>query len=82
MVLRNPGPAARAQWTVTVTIGDGATVGSVAGAEVAQDGSVLTFTGDALPPDGSTTIRFDVRDPDPCTTPPSPAPPTAPLHHP
>ncbi|MFI5837478.1 SRPBCC domain-containing protein [Micromonospora sp. NPDC051300] len=65
VVLRNPGPGPRSGWTVTVTIGDGATVGSVAGAEVAQDGTVLTFTGDALPPDGSTTIRFDVRDPDP-----------------
>ncbi|MCZ7437813.1 SRPBCC domain-containing protein [Micromonospora sp. WMMC241] len=65
VVLRNPGPAPRPEWTVTVTIGDGATVGPVDGAEAAQDGSVLTFTGTALPANGSTTIRFDVRDPDP-----------------
>ncbi|MFG1674699.1 SRPBCC domain-containing protein [Micromonospora sp. NPDC049282] len=65
VVLRNPGPAPRPEWTVTVTIGDGATVGSVDGAEAAQDGSVVTFTGAELPPGGSTTIRFDVRDPDP-----------------
>lgn len=64
VVLRNPGATPRPEWTVTVTLGDGATVGSVQGAEVAQDGSVLTFTGAALPANGSTTIRFDVRDPD------------------
>ncbi|SCG41820.1 SRPBCC domain-containing protein [Micromonospora humi] len=65
VLLRNPGPTARPGWTVTVTIGDGATMSSVNGAEAAQDGSVLTFTGDALPANGSATIRFDVRDPDP-----------------
>ncbi|WP_405089254.1 SRPBCC domain-containing protein [Micromonospora sp. NBC_01392] len=65
VVLRNPGPAPRSEWTVTVTLGDGATVGSVNGAEAAQDGVVVTFTGPELPPAGSTTIRFDVRDPDP-----------------
>ncbi|MEU1844036.1 SRPBCC domain-containing protein [Micromonospora sediminicola] len=65
MVLANPGPTSRPEWTVTVTLGDGATVGSVSGAEAAQDGAVVTFTGTALPAGGSTTIRFDVRDPDP-----------------
>jgi hypothetical protein len=40
------------------------TVGSVNGAEATQDGTVVTFTGAAVPPGGSTTIRFDVRDPD------------------
>ncbi|MEV0002689.1 SRPBCC domain-containing protein [Micromonospora sp. NPDC050980] len=65
VVLRNAGPTPLSEWTVTLTIGDGATVGSVQGAEAAQSGSVVTFTGAALPPDGSTTIRFDVRDPDP-----------------
>ncbi|WBB76676.1 SRPBCC domain-containing protein [Micromonospora sp. WMMD1128] len=65
VVLRNPGQVPRPEWTVTVTIGDNATVGSVEGAEAAQDGTVVTFTGAELPPDGSVTIRFDIRDPDP-----------------
>ncbi|WP_262286055.1 SRPBCC domain-containing protein [Micromonospora sp. MA102] len=64
VVLRNPGPAARQDWTVTVTLGDDATVSSVNGAEAKQDGAVVTFTGAAVPAGGSTTIRFDVRDPD------------------
>ncbi|MET8837496.1 cellulose binding domain-containing protein, partial [Micromonospora sp. NPDC004540] len=64
VVLANPGSAARPGWAVTVTLGDGATVGSVNGAEAKQDGTVVTFTGTALPAGGSTTIRFDVRDPD------------------
>ncbi|MEU4793762.1 SRPBCC domain-containing protein [Micromonospora tulbaghiae] len=65
VVLRNPGPAQRPTWTVTVTLHDGATVGSVSGAEATQDGPVVTFTGSALPGGESATIRFDVRDPDP-----------------
>ncbi|WP_174537206.1 SRPBCC domain-containing protein [Micromonospora chalcea] len=65
VVLRNPGPSPRPGWTVTVTLHDGATVGSVSGAEATQNGAVVTFTGDALPAGGSTVIRFDVRDPDP-----------------
>ncbi|MFG2083744.1 SRPBCC domain-containing protein [Micromonospora tulbaghiae] len=65
VVLRNPGPAQRPAWTVTVTLHDGATVGSVSGAEATQDGPVVTFTGSALPGGESATIRFDVRDPDP-----------------
>ncbi|MFI6329746.1 SRPBCC domain-containing protein [Micromonospora chersina] len=64
VVLSNPGPAARSGWTVTVTLGDGATVGTVNGAEAKQDGAVVTFTGAAVPAGGSATIRFDVRDPD------------------
>ncbi|MET8911405.1 SRPBCC domain-containing protein [Micromonospora sp. NPDC004551] len=64
VLLSNPGPAARPDWAVTVTLGDDATVGSVNGAEVKQDGAVVTFTGAALPAGGSVTIRFDVRDPD------------------
>ncbi|WNM39484.1 SRPBCC domain-containing protein [Micromonospora halotolerans] len=64
VVLRNPGPAAKQDWTVTVTLGDDATVSSVNGAEAKQDGAVVTFTGAAVPAGGSTTIRFDVRDPD------------------
>ncbi|MFG1659635.1 SRPBCC domain-containing protein [Micromonospora chersina] len=64
VVLSNPGPAARSGWTVTVTLGDGATVGTVNGAEAKQDGAVVTFTGAAVPASGSATIRFDVRDPD------------------
>ncbi|MDO3685933.1 SRPBCC domain-containing protein [Micromonospora sp. C28ISP2-4] len=75
VVLRNPGPAPRPTWAVTVTLHDGATVGSVSGAEATQDGPVVTFTGAALPGGESATIRFDVRDPDPshnapaaCTT--------------
>ncbi|MBO4143823.1 SRPBCC domain-containing protein, partial [Micromonospora tulbaghiae] len=62
VVLRNPGPAQRPAWTVTVTLHDGATVGSVSGAEATQDGPVVTFTGSALPGGESATIRFDVRD--------------------
>lgn len=65
VVLRNPGPAPRPAWTVTVTLHDGATVGSVSGAEATQDGTVVTFTGSALSGGESATIRFDVRDPDP-----------------
>ncbi|WP_433495982.1 SRPBCC domain-containing protein [Micromonospora sp. CA-248089] len=65
VVLRNPGPAPRPGWTVTVTLHDGATVGSVSGAEATQNGTVVTFTGGALPGGQSATIRFDVRDPDP-----------------
>ncbi|MFF4890923.1 cellulose binding domain-containing protein [Micromonospora chersina] len=64
VVLSNSGSAARSGWTVTVTLGDGATVGSVNGAEAKQDGAVVTFTGAAVPAGGSATIRFDVRDPD------------------
>ncbi|GGR76364.1 hypothetical protein GCM10010169_20640 [Micromonospora fulviviridis] len=64
VVLSNPGSAARSGWTVTVTLGDGATVGTVNGAEAKQDGAVVTFTGTAVPAGGSATIRFDVRDPD------------------
>ncbi|MEU9828825.1 SRPBCC domain-containing protein [Micromonospora chersina] len=64
VVLSNPGPAARSGWTVTVTLGDDATVGTVNGAEAKQDGAVVTFTGAAVPAGGSATIRFDVRDPD------------------
>lgn len=64
VVLRNPGPAAKPDWTVTVTLGDDATVSNVNGAEAKQDGAVVTFTGAAVPAGGSTTIRFDVRDPD------------------
>nr|WP_204342799.1 SRPBCC domain-containing protein [Micromonospora terminaliae] len=64
VVVSNPGPAARPDWTVTVTLGDDATVGSVNGAEATQDGPVVTFTGAAVPAGGSATIRFDVRDPD------------------
>ncbi|TYB39890.1 ATPase [Micromonospora sp. AP08] len=64
VVLSNPGPAARSGWTVTVTLGDGATVGTVNGAQAKQDGAVVTFTGAAVPAGGSATIRFDVRDPD------------------
>ncbi|MET7968804.1 SRPBCC domain-containing protein [Micromonospora sp. NPDC005305] len=64
VVVSNPGPAAKPDWTVTVTLGDDATVSSVNGAEAKQDGAVVTFTGAAVPAGGSTTIRFDVRDPD------------------
>ncbi|MFC0033347.1 SRPBCC domain-containing protein [Micromonospora chaiyaphumensis] len=64
VVVSNPGPAARPDWTVTVTLGDDATVGSVNGAEATQNGPVVTFTGAAVPAGGSATIRFDVRDPD------------------
>ncbi|MEE3922162.1 hypothetical protein V2I01_39295 [Micromonospora sp. BRA006-A] len=84
--LRLPGPGGAAQsrpvprpgWTVTVTLHDGATVGSVSGAEATQDGTVVTFTGGALPGGESATIRFDVRDPDPQHDSPPPAPPTTP----
>ncbi|MEU0153710.1 SRPBCC domain-containing protein [Micromonospora fulviviridis] len=70
VMLSNPGPAARSGWTVTVTLGDGATVGTVNGAEAKQDGAVVTFTGAAVPAGGSATIRFDVRDPDVTATEP------------
>ncbi|MGW5668769.1 SRPBCC family protein [Micromonospora sp. NPDC003776] len=65
VVVDNPGSAPKQTWTVVVTVGSGATVGNVNGAEAAQDGAEVTFTGAAIPADGSATIRFDVRDPDP-----------------
>lgn len=61
----NAGKVASAGWTVTVTLGDGATLGNVSGAEFTQDGRVVTFVGAALPAGSSATFRFDVRDPDP-----------------
>lgn len=61
----NIGKAASPGWTVTVTLGDGATLGNVSGAEFSQDGRVVTFVGAALPAGSSATVRFDVRDPDP-----------------
>ncbi|WP_433287909.1 SRPBCC domain-containing protein [Micromonospora sp. CA-244673] len=70
VVLSNPGPASRSGWTVTVTLGDDATVSGVNGAEAKQDGTVVTFTGAAVPPGGSATIRFDVRDPNLAATEP------------
>ncbi|MGC4892951.1 SRPBCC domain-containing protein [Micromonospora sp. DT31] len=63
VVLRNPNPTPRPGWAVVVTLAQGATVGSVEGAEATQVGMVVTFTGTALPPGGAATIRFDVRDP-------------------
>lgn len=65
VVVRNLGSAAKRTWTVVVTLGSGAMVANVNGAEATQDGTVVTFTGAAVPPGGSATIRFDVRDPDP-----------------
>lgn len=65
VVIDNPGSAPRETWTVVVTVGSGATVGNVNGADAAQDGQKVTFTGAAVPAGGSATIRFDVRDPDP-----------------
>ncbi|WP_089155953.1 SRPBCC domain-containing protein [Micromonospora sp. NBS 11-29] len=65
VVVRNPAPTPRTEWTVTVTLDDGASVSTVDGAQAAQDGTTVRFTGPELPPNGSATIRFDVRDPDP-----------------
>jgi uncharacterized protein YndB with AHSA1/START domain len=65
VVVENGGGAVSPRWTVTVTVGDGAVVSNVNGAEWTQDGRVVTFVGAALPAGASTTIRFDVRDPDP-----------------
>jgi uncharacterized protein YndB with AHSA1/START domain len=64
VVVNNPGSAARKTWTLVVTLGSGATIGNVNGAEASQDGEVVTFTGPAIPAGASATVRFDVRDPD------------------
>ncbi|MFR9778615.1 SRPBCC domain-containing protein [Micromonospora sp. MS34] len=65
VVVSNAGSAPKQSWAVVVTLGPGATVGNVNGADAAQDGTVVTFTGPAVAAGGSATIRFDVRDPDP-----------------
>ncbi|MCW3845055.1 cellulose binding domain-containing protein [Micromonospora yasonensis] len=65
VVVSNPGGTAKQTWTVVVTVASGATVGNVNGATATQDGEVVTFTGPAVPPGATATIRFDVRDPDP-----------------
>ncbi|MFG2052591.1 cellulose binding domain-containing protein [Micromonospora sp. NPDC048930] len=65
VVVSNPGGTPKQTWTVVITLGSGATVGNVNGAQATQDGTVVTFTGAAVPAGGSTTFRFDVRDPDP-----------------
>lgn len=70
VTLSNPGNAAKADWTVTVTLGARATIGNVNGAEARQDGQVVSFTGPAVPAGGSVTFRFDVRDPDASATAP------------
>ncbi len=65
VVVSNPGRVPKQTWTVVITLASGATVGNVNGAEATQDGTVVTFTGPAVPAGGSATFRFDVRDPDP-----------------
>ncbi len=64
VVVSNPGSAEKPGWAVVVTLGAGATISGVSGAEWQQDGQVVTFTGPAVPPEGSTTFRFDVRNRD------------------
>lgn len=70
VVVTNPGSTARPEWAVTLTVGSGATVSNVNGAQWTQDGQVVTFTGTAVPAGGSTSFRFDVRDPDPLASSP------------
>jgi len=75
--ISNAGDAEKRDWVVAVTLAAGATINNVNGAEWRQDGQVVTFTGKAVPAQGSTTFRFDVRDtftkaPEGCTVDGSP----------
>ncbi|MEU8264056.1 cellulose binding domain-containing protein [Micromonospora sp. NPDC048999] len=64
VLVSNPDDTEKPGWAVVVTLGAGATISGVSGAEWQQDGRVVTFTGPAVPPGGSTTFRFDVRNRD------------------
>ncbi|SBT41861.1 SRPBCC domain-containing protein [Micromonospora auratinigra] len=70
LVVTNPGPTVGADWAATVTLGGGASVGTVNGAEWTQEGTRVTFTGATPAAGASVTVRFDVRDPDPLATAP------------
>ncbi|MFU8850784.1 SRPBCC domain-containing protein [Micromonospora sp. SL1-18] len=65
VVVTNPGSTAKQGWAVVVTLGEGDAINSVNWAEWRQDGRVVTFTGPAVPAEGSTTFRFDVRERNP-----------------
>ncbi|MEU3453430.1 SRPBCC domain-containing protein [Micromonospora sp. NPDC006766] len=64
VVVSNPDGTEKSGWAVVVTLGAGATISGVSGAEWQQDGQVVTFTGPVVPAEGSTTFRFDVRNRD------------------
>ncbi|MEV0607327.1 SRPBCC domain-containing protein [Polymorphospora rubra] len=55
----NPGGAS-ARWSVTITLTDAGTVTEASGAQYTQDGRTVTFTGAAVPANGSARFRFDV----------------------
>ncbi|MFD2765358.1 cellulose binding domain-containing protein [Micromonospora eburnea] len=62
VVVTNPGGTEKQDWAVVVTLATGAAINNATGVEWRQDGQVVTFTGKAVPAQGSTTFRFDVRD--------------------
>ncbi|MFG1847853.1 SRPBCC family protein [Micromonospora carbonacea] len=65
VVVDNAAGAAARDWTVVLTLPSGSTIDDVEGGEWEQDGRSVTITGPAVPPGGSQTVRFDVRDADP-----------------
>jgi uncharacterized protein YndB with AHSA1/START domain len=60
VVISNGGDASATDWTVVITLPDGALVSTASGASFRQDDERVTFTGAALPADRSATIRFEV----------------------
>lgn len=73
VVVDNTGAAAAKDWSVVVTLDQGAAVAGADGADWRQDGRTVTFSGAPVPPGGTLTFTFDVRDaalakePDSCT---------------
>ncbi|MEH1014744.1 SRPBCC domain-containing protein [Micromonospora sp. CPCC 206060] len=60
VVLDNDGPGTARDWTVTITLGALGRVTGVSGAEFAQQGRTVTFTGAAVPRGRSRTFQFEV----------------------
>ncbi|MFF3869395.1 SRPBCC domain-containing protein [Micromonospora sp. NPDC001898] len=71
VVVDNRAGAAARGWTVVVTLPRGSSVRDVSGADWRQDGQTVVFTGSAVPPRRSQTIRFEIRDADPLTKEPA-----------
>nr|WP_307804438.1 hypothetical protein [Micromonospora echinofusca] len=59
-MLDNEGPGTARDWTVTITLGGLGRVTGASGAEYAQQGRTVTFTGAAVPRGRSRTFRFEV----------------------
>ncbi|MCX4472566.1 SRPBCC domain-containing protein [Micromonospora sp. NBC_01655] len=71
VVVDNRAGAAARGWAVVVTLPPGSSVSDVNGADWRQDGQSVVFTGPAVPPRRSQTIRFEVRDADPLSKAPA-----------